>query len=185
MILTDLIQFVLAMIGSIGLAIVAVQHVGGLDGLTERLAVIYPESHTDILAYFPSGDSTWLPLHAFLTFIFVQWWAQKFADGGGILVQRMSAGKTPKDAITGTSFFVFAHYVLRPWPWIICGLVAMVAFPLTGTTADATLPGLEIVNNDREMAYPMLMRYLLARGSSRYLGHGYGGSVYVNHRYTY
>ena len=175
-ILTDLIQFVLAMIGSIGLAIVAVQHVGGLDGLTERLAVIYPESHTDILAYFPSGDSTWLPLHAFLTFIFVQWWAQKFADGGGILVQRMSAGKTPKDAITGTSFFVFAHYVLRPWPWIICGLVAMVAFPLSGSTADATLPGLDIVNNDREMAYPMLMRYLLPEGLLGILVTGMGAA---------
>ena len=175
-ILTDLIQFVLAMIGSIGLAVVAVHHVGGLDGLTERLAIIYPESHTDILAYFPSGDSAWLPLHAFLTFIFVQWWAQKFADGGGILVQRMSAGKTPKDAITGTSFFVFAHYVLRPWPWIICGLVAMVAFPLTGSSAEATLPGLEIVNNDREMAYPMLMRYLLPEGLLGILVTGMGAA---------
>lgn len=175
-IITDLVQFVLAMIGSVGLAIVAVHHVGGLDGLTERITLLYPDSHGDILAYFPSGDSTWLPLHAFLTFIFVQWWAQKFADGGGILVQRMSAGRTPRDAITGTSFFVFAHYVLRPWPWIICGLVAMVAFPLAGATGDPTLPGADIVNADREMAYPMLMRYLLPEGLLGILVTGMGAA---------
>lgn len=175
-ILTDLIQFTLAMIGSVGLAIVAVNHVGGLDGLTERLALLYPESHQDILAYFPSGDTTWLPLHAFLTFIFVQWWAQKFADGGGILVQRMSAAKTPRDAITGTSFFVFAHYVLRPWPWIICGLVAMIAFPLAGATGEPTLPGWDVVSNDREMAYPMLMRHLLPEGLLGILVTGMGAA---------
>ncbi len=175
-IITDLVQFVLAMIGSVGLAIVAVHHVGGLDDLTARIATLYPDSHNDILAYFPSGDSAWLPLHAFLTFIFVQWWAQKFADGGGILVQRMSASKTPRDAITGTSFFVFAHYVLRPWPWILCGLVALVAFPLASSTGEPTLPGWEIVNQDREMAYPMLMRYLLPEGLLGILVTGMGAA---------
>ena len=36
-VITDLVQFVIAMVGSIALAVIALNHVGGIDGLTEKL----------------------------------------------------------------------------------------------------------------------------------------------------
>ena len=89
-------------------------------------------------------------------------------------VQRMSAGKTPKDAITGTSFFVFCPLRITSMALGLFVVCRDGGFPLTGLGADATLPGLEIVNNDREMAYPMLARYLLPEGLRGSWSQGWG-----------
>ena len=91
--------------------------------------------------------------------------AQKFSDGGGILIQRMSAAKDENHALRGTSWFVVAHYALRPWPWIIVGLVALVIFPLDGALLSGTHAQLATVQADREMAYPVLMAQLLPAGA--------------------
>jgi len=160
-ILTDVAQFVLAMFGSIMLAIFAVEQIGGLDALSSSLEQVYGSEANQITAFFPSMDSTWLPIQVFLVYIFVQWWAQKFSDGGGILVQRMSAAKDEANALRGTSWFVIAHYALRPWPWIIVALVSLVLYPLHQQGA---LPFDDIVRADREMAYPVLMFKLLPTG---------------------
>lgn len=160
-ILTDVVQFVLAMIGSVALAVAAVSAVGGLAGLRGRLESVYSGEAENILSLWPAADAAWLPLEAFLVFLCVQWWAWKYSDGGGILVQRMSAAKDEGHALRGTSFFVLAHYVLRPWPWILVGLAALVIYPLGDPAASGRAA---LVANDREMAYPVLMVELLPAG---------------------
>lgn len=160
-ILTDVVQFILAMFGSIMLAIFAIEQIGGIGALPEQLELVYGAEATQITAFFPSWDSTWLPIQIFLVYLFVQWWAQKFSDGGGILVQRMSAAKDEANALRGTSWFVIAHYALRPWPWIIVALVALILYPLH---QQGDLPFDDIVRADREMAYPVLMFKLLPTG---------------------
>lgn len=162
-ILTDIAQFAFAMIGSLLLAIYAVDHVGGLGELTVRLGATYgPERADGILAFFPGLDAAWLPLNVFLVYVLVSWWAQKFSDGGGYLMQRMAAARSERDALQGTAWFVIAHYALRPWPWILVGLVALIVYPLdvppNGELAAA-------VAADREMAYPVLMYELLPSGA--------------------
>ena len=41
----------------------------------------------------------------------------------------MLASKSEKDSLGGTLFFNLAHYVLRPWPWIITALCSIIIFP--------------------------------------------------------
>ena len=163
-IITDVIQFCLAMIGSVMLAWYAIDHIGGLSALTEKLSLTYGEEAAGITAFFPSSEAAWLPLQVFLVYILVQWWAQKFSDGGGILIQRMSAAKDENHALRGTSWFVIAHYALRPWPWIIVALVALVLFPLESTGILTNHPEAATVLADREMAYPILMAQFLPPG---------------------
>ncbi|MEE2959730.1 MAG: sodium:solute symporter family protein [Myxococcota bacterium] len=161
-IMTDFLQFGFAMVGSIALALFAVQEIGGLDAIPDKLANIYGSESHDILSFFPQGDSKWLPLETFLVYLLVQWWAQKFSDGGGIIVQRMSAAKDEAHAIGGTSWFVIAHYALRPWPWILVGLASLIIFPKIGELG--LHPMQSVVLADREMAYPILMQELLPVG---------------------
>ena len=133
--ITDTIQFVLAMAGCIILAIIILnsEKVGGIDGLKEKL----PEWRFN---FFPKigGDTSsigtfGLTIGAFLSFVSVQWWASWYPGnepgGGGYISQRMMSTKNEKHAIFATLFFQIAHYALRPWPWIIVGLCALVVYP--------------------------------------------------------
>lgn len=161
-IVTDVAQFAFAMVGSLLLAYYAVDHVGGLDQLVVRLENIYgAEEAEGLLAFFPSTDAAWLPLNVFLVYVLVSWWAQKFSDGGGYLMQRMAAAKDEEHALKGTAWFVIAHYALRPWPWVLVALVALVIYPLGAPGESASALSIAA---DREMAYPVLMYELLPPG---------------------
>jgi solute:Na+ symporter, SSS family len=158
-ILTDLLQFALALAASLMFAWVAVDAVGGLGGLRSGLDLYYDADR--VLAFVPSTGAAWLPLHVFFIYIAVQWWAQYFSDGSGYLAQRLFAAKDDAHAEGGALWFVVANYALRTWPWVLIGLVALVVFPL-GLTDDS--PGAAMVAADREMAYPVLMSQLLPVG---------------------
>jgi SSS family solute:Na+ symporter len=144
---TDLIQFPLALGGSILLAWVAVDTAGGLGAVVAHAhATRGPQS----TALFPVGTDA-LPWASLFAFLGVQWWAQKASDGGGILVQRLLATKSERDAEIAGLWFCFAHYVLRPWPWILTGLAAAVLVP-------------EAVSADPEAAYAHLIVEVLPVG---------------------
>src|SRR5262249_58739980 len=49
--------------------------------------------------------------------------------GGSYIAQRMLASRSEKDALAGTLFFNLAHYVVRPWPWIVTALCSIIVFP--------------------------------------------------------
>lgn len=134
--ITDSVQFVLAMGGCIILAILMLnsEQVGGMAGLKNAL----PEWKFN---FFPTlGNelpnqigSFGLTVGAFFSFVAIQWWASWYPGnepgGGGYIAQRMMSTKNEKNAILATLFFQVAHYALRPWPWIIVGLCALVVYP--------------------------------------------------------
>ena len=136
---TDAVQFVIAMIGTIVLAALVVNspEVGGIEGLRDKL----PEERFD---FFPAvgGSSSGvagtlkLTLGAFLAYIGVQWWASWYPGsepgGGGYMAQRMMATRSEKDAVKASLFFQIAHFCIRPWPWILIGLSAMVLYGTPG-----------------------------------------------------
>ncbi len=141
-VVTDLVQFVLAMIGSTALAAGAVARVGGLAELRARLAAL-PDHGERVLAMIPGGG---LGLNddffKFLVFVTVMWWASHNADGGGYLIQRMSAARDERHARGATLWFVVANNALRYWPWILTALCSLVLLPVlpVGATAEAAYP---------------------------------------------
>ena len=158
-ILTDLLQFAIALGASIVFAAVAVSHVGGLAGLVEALQSRYGDA--SLLSFTPAGNAAWLPLQVFAIYVAVQWWAQYFSDGSGYLAQRLFTARDDAHAQAGALWFAIANYALRTWPWVLIGLVALIVYPLAqpATTASAAF-----VAADREMAYPVLMATLLPAG---------------------
>jgi Na+/proline symporter len=148
-VMTDFVQFVLAMTGAIALAVIAVGDIGGIGQLKTLLADQYGELAEGYLSFFPRGGDASLPLITFVALIGVNWWATRDAGGTSYMVQRMLAAKDEHHSFLGVLWFCFAHYVLRPWPWIIVGLIALVAFP-------------EL--EDKELGYPMMIVQLLPTG---------------------
>ena len=41
----------------------------------------------------------------------------------------MMSAKDEKNSLFATLFFQIAHYAIRPWPWILVGLCALVLYP--------------------------------------------------------
>ena len=142
---TDVVQFLIAMAGSVILAVLVLNSddIGGVSGLKEKLGEenpvwnIFPTITVDNIA---GGAGEYVvTFMAFLSFIGLQWWASWYPGaepgGGGYVAQRMMSARTERDSVWATLFFQFAHYCLRPWPWIIVGLCALVLYPDLGGDA--------------------------------------------------
>jgi len=131
---TDLFQFVLKMGMVILLAVFAVQATGGMESLMGQLRAV-DQSRSgagSVLSFVPDLNSIWMPMITFFVYIAVNWWASWYPGaepgGGGYVAQRIFCAKNEKHSLLATLWFNIAHYALRPWPWIIVGLVAVVRF---------------------------------------------------------
>ncbi|MFH1529482.1 MAG: sodium:solute symporter family protein [Pseudomonadota bacterium] len=146
-VLTDFFQYFVAILGSVLLAVYAVAEAGGLRALAEGLEARHGPGVT---AFFPGFDEgSLMPLSVFLVYVMVQWWAHKYADGGGKHIQRMLSAKNEDHAVAASFFFTFANYALQVWPWILTALAALLVFgPM----------------DDPEMGYPMMMARVLPAG---------------------
>ncbi|WP_090257461.1 sodium:solute symporter family protein [Roseivirga pacifica] len=128
-ILTDFLQFIIAMVGSVGAAIYVMNmpEIGGLDTLLTHPNV------TDKLNILPdfSDPAAYVPL--IIVPLAVQWWSVWYPGaepgGGGYIAQRMLSAKNEKHAVLATLLFNVTHYALRPWPWIIIALASLVVYP--------------------------------------------------------
>jgi Na+/proline symporter len=131
-IVTDLLQFVIAMGGTILLAVLAVDSMGGLEVVTARVAAHFGSTEA-AFGVIPPTDRAWLPLSTLLVFLCVQWWAAWYPGqepgGGGYVVQRILSAKDERHGLLATLWFTIAHYALRPWPWILVGFVALLRYP--------------------------------------------------------
>jgi Na+/proline symporter len=146
-VVTDLVQYIVALSGSIAVAVYAVRAAGGLGEMTARLARRFPEGGvTDFVPGLSSGPG---PLSVFLVYVGLQWWAHKYADGGGKTIQRMLAARDERQAVLGTLWFALANYALQVWPWILTALAALCRW---GRLADP------------ETAYPRTMIDVLPHG---------------------
>ncbi len=147
-VITDLVQFGMAMIGSIALAVIAVVKIGGIGTLKTKLSEIHGADHS-ILHFFPDFGAGEMAILTFGVYLGVQWWAANGVDGGGYIAQRMFAAKDERNTLLATLWFNIAHYTLRPWPWILVALVSMVVYPNL---------------SDPEAGYPKLMLAYLPTG---------------------
>lgn len=153
---TDAFQFIIAMVGTIILAFIVVnsEQVGGISGLQDKL----PEGS---LNFFPAigdgnlGTGLMLSFGAFLAYAGFQWWASWYPGaepgGGGYVAQRMMSTKNPKDSVYATLLFQIGHYCIRPWPWIIVALCAVVLYP-------------DLAVADKKLGYVMAMKQFLPAG---------------------
>ncbi len=131
-IVTDAFQFTVAMAGSILLAVLAVNAVGGLDVLQAKMTAHFGSSAA-AFGVIPPVNEAWLPLSTLLVFLAVQWWAAWYPGaepgGGGYIAQRILSAKDERHGLLATLWFNIAHYALRPWPWILVGFVSLVTHP--------------------------------------------------------
>ena len=158
-IITDFVQFTLAMIGSVWgmMYILGLPQIGGLSNLLTHSNVV------DKLALFPdmSDPNVWVPV--LLVPLAVQWWASYYPGsepgGGGYIAQRMFSAKDESNAVSATFLFNAAHYALRPWPWILIALASLVVFPELKDLQSA-FPNLPADKLGHDVAYPAMLTLL-------------------------
>ena len=140
---TDLFQFALKMSIVIGVAWYAVSAAGGMSSLLHKLAEMRAATGPgagDATAFFPDFSRPWsqeglwlLPVLTFVVYIGVQWWAFWYPGaepgGGGYIAQRIFSAKDERNGLLSVLWFNIAHYALRPWPWILTALAAIVLYP--------------------------------------------------------
>ena len=158
-IITDFVQFTLAMIGSVWgmFYILGLPEIGGLSKLISHPNVI------DKIALIPdlSDPNLWVPV--LLVPLAVQWWASYYPGaepgGGGSIAQRMFSAKDESNAVGATFLFNVAHYALRPWPWILIALSSLIIFPELADIKNA-FPNLPADKLGHDVAYPAMLTLL-------------------------
>jgi len=150
----DAFQFILAMGSCILLAYLVVDspQIGSMQALKDK-------SPGFALNFFPvfnsASEGFALGIGSFIAYTGIMWWSSWYPGqepgGGGYVAQRMMSTKSEKDSLLATLFFQIAHYVLRPWPWIIVALAALVLYP-------------DLPAADKKLGYAFAMRDFLPIG---------------------
>ena len=157
--LTDFFQFILAMIGSIGAAIILLQRpeIGGLSSLLQSEQV-FPK-----LNILPDFNNTQELISLLIVPLAIQWWSVWYPGaepgGGGYIAQRMLAARSEKGATAATLLFNTAHYALRPWPWILVALASLIIFPDLNALQHA-FPDIDPAIIKHDLAYPAMLTLL-------------------------
>jgi Na+/proline symporter len=195
----DMIQFFIKMSAVIAAAYFAVNapEVGGLDALITRLSATPGPGGLNYLDLLPDFSNNWdVAVAVFIMPIAVQWWAVWYPGaepgGGSYVAQRMLASKSERDALGAVLFFNVAHYVLRPWPWILVALASIVVYPELSDLQRA-LPHVDPTLIGHDIAYPAMLKFLpvgfiglmvgglIAANSSTILTHLNWGASYLVH----
>ena len=195
----DMIQFFIKMTAVIAAAYFAVNlpEVGGLSGMVDKLSRLEGPGGLNYLSILPDFTNNWdLALIIFVVPVAVQWWAVWYPGaepgGGSYIAQRMLASKSEKDALGAVLFFNIAHYVLRPWPWILVGLCSLIVYPNL-SDIQAAFPHLDPSLIGHDTAYPAMLKFLpvgfiglmvgglIAANSSTILTHLNWGASYLVH----
>ena len=151
-VVTDLVQLVLALLGALAVAVAALHAAGGMGGLLEQLEGM---NRPELLSLVPwtieDGGVHWLEgagisVPMFLAYIAVQWWSFRRSDGGGEFIQRMLATRDEQQARLAGWVFLVVNYLVRSWLWVVVALAALVLLPDQG---------------DWELSYPALAVQLL------------------------
>jgi solute:Na+ symporter, SSS family len=195
----DMIQFFIKMTAVIAAAWFALKApgVGGLDGLIGKLSTMRGPEGINYLNVLPDFSNNWdLAVTVFIIPVAVQWWSVWYPGsepgGGSYMAQRMLASKSEKDALGAVLFFNVAHYVLRPWPWILVALASILVYPQL-SDIQAAFPNLDPSLLGHDIAYPAMLKFLpagfvglmvgglVAANSSTILTHLNWGASYLVH----
>jgi solute:Na+ symporter, SSS family len=138
---TDLFQFVLKMGIVIGIAYYAVEAAGGMRTMIATIdGMRATNGGSDPMAFLPdfsrgiTSETLWtLPVITFCVYLGVQWWAFWYPGaepgGGGYIAQRIFSARDERNGLFSVLWFNIAHYALRPWPWVLTALAAIVLYP--------------------------------------------------------
>jgi Na+/proline symporter len=195
----DMIQFFIKMTAVIAAAYFAVKlpQVGGLSGMVDKLSALQGPKGVNYLNILPDFTNNWdIAVAIFIIPIAVQWWAVWYPGaepgGGSYIAQRMLASKSEKDSLGAVLFFNVAHYVLRPWPWILVALCSIIVYPQL-SDIQAAFPNLDPKLLGHDIAYPAMLKFLpvgfvglmvgglIAANSSTILTHLNWGASYLVH----
>ncbi len=193
----DMIQFFIMMTAVVSVAWFSLKAVGGLPAMIAGVSAKVGPNGLKFLNMLPDFKNNWdLALAVFVMPIAVQWWSVWYPGaepgGGSYIAQRMLASKSEKDALGSTLFFNLAHYVLRPWPWILVALCSLIVFPELSDIQKA-FPGLNPALLGHDIAYPAMFKFmpvgffgliiggLIAANSSTVLTHLNWGASYLVH----
>jgi Na+/proline symporter len=195
----DLVQFFIMMTAVVAAAYFAVYipEVGGIGGLVEKVSAMSGPGGLQYLNVLPDFTNNWdMAVAVFVLPIAVQWWSVWYPGaepgGGSYIAQRMLASKSEKDALGAVLFFNVAHYVLRPWPWILVALASLIVYPQLSDIQKA-FPDLDPALLGHDIAYPAMLKFLpagfvglvvgglAAANSSTILTHLNWGASYLVH----
>ncbi|HEV2208528.1 MAG TPA: sodium:solute symporter family protein [Verrucomicrobiae bacterium] len=193
----DMIQFFIKMTAVIAAAWFAVKAVGGMDTLLTRVSALHGPNGVHYLNILPDFRDNWnLAVAVFILPLAVQWWAVWYPGaepgGGSYIAQRMLASRSERDSLGAVLFFNVAHYVLRPWPWIIVALSSLLVYPQLSDIQRA-FPHLDPNLLGHDIAFPAMLKFLpvgfvglmvgglLAANSSTILTHLNWGASYLVH----
>ena len=195
----DMIQFFIKMTAVVAAAYFALTlpQVGGLSGMVEKVSAMKGPGGIDYLNILPDFSNNWeIAVAVFIMPIAVQWWAVWYPGaepgGGSYIAQRMLASKSEKDSLGAVLFFNLAHYVLRPWPWILVGLCSLIVYPQL-SDIQAAYPHLDPTLINHDIAFPAMLKFLpigfvglmvgglVAANSSTILTHLNWGASYLVH----
>ena len=195
----DMIQFFLKMTAVVAAAYFALKlpEVGGLEGLITKVSAMKGPEGLNYLNILPDFTNTWdIAVAVFIMPIAVQWWSVWYPGaepgGGSYIAQRMLASKSEKDSLAAVLFFNIAHYVIRPWPWILVALASLIVYPQLSDIQEA-FPNLDPKLLGHDIAYPAMLKFLpigfaglmvgglIAANSSTILTHLNWGASYLVH----
>ncbi|MEC8441623.1 MAG: sodium:solute symporter family protein [Cyanobacteriota bacterium] len=151
-VVTDLVQLVLALVGALSVALAALHSAGGMTSLLDQLQAL---DRPEVVSLFPwtleGGRLRWLEgagisVPMFLAYVALQWWSFRRSDGGGEFIQRMLATRDEQQARLAGWVFLVVNYLVRSWLWVVVALAALVLLPDQG---------------DWELSYPSLAVKLL------------------------
>ncbi len=190
---TDVLQFALKMTMVILLAVFAVNAVGGIDAMKTKIAALDAASGRvgSRLDFLPPLDSPWLPMIALFTYLAVTWWASWYPGaepgGGGYIAQRIFSAKDERHGVLATLWFNVAHYALRPWPWILTALAALLIYPDLATRTDKESAYMETFMNPSVFP-PSLRGFMIAGFAAAYMSTiathlNWGASYVINDFY--
>ena len=150
---TDLFQFTTGLIGSIILAGIVLNYVGGPSGLVEQINHLQ-QAPAGVLDIVPNPDHmSSLEFVSYICLILVLW-ARSGHDGYS--GQRLFATRNDKHALLAAFLWGFLGITVMTWPWIIVGLGSLIVFPIS-----EAIPALAA---DPELAYPMMLAELMPVG---------------------
>ena len=157
-VVTDLMLFVFAMVGSISAAwaVLRLPEVGGLPGLLSQIDGAR-------LSLLPDFSNWELTLTVLIIPLAVQWWSVWYPGaepgGGSFVAQRILAARNERHALGAVFWFNFAHYALRPWPWLIVALCSLIVYPEL-SDIQAAFPHVAPALIGHDIAYPAMLRFL-------------------------
>ena len=136
---SDLVQFVVAMVGAVAVAWAVVDHFGGLAPMLEQASTHVPTGarHFGLL---PDASFSNAMAFTVASWFFLAWWAR--APGHGATAQRILATRGERDGVLAMLWFAIAHYALRPWPWIVVAIGSLAILPPGSIDAEAAYPAM-------------------------------------------